>query len=102
MELDKRIAALEARIDKQESKRRALRNEFIALQLVMLKLLPIISTSPTAGFDAAIEAAKREASTALLIAGFDAPDRADVLEAMDLLRDDLVGATPLTPGAFWH
>ena len=102
MELEKRLAALEARIDEQETKRRNLRNEFIALQLVMLKLLPFISASPAGVFDAAIEAAKREAATALLIAGFDAPDRADVLEAMDLLRDDLLGVEGQPSMASWH
>lgn len=100
--LEQRIAALEQIAAEYETKRKATRNQLIALQMVVIRLLPLISAISSDQLDAAIEAAKREAETALLIAGFAAPDRADVLESMDVLRDDLLGAESMPSMASWH
>ena len=102
MELEERIAALEARLDAQEEKRKALRNQFIALQLVMIKLLPVISSSSSDQFDAGIDAAKVAATDGLSRAGFDAADTQDVLESMDALRGDLLGEGELPSALSWH
>lgn len=92
MKIEDRITELEARIDEQECKRRALRNELVALQFVLGKLLPFIAASSIAGFDDPIAKAKTAAQDALSLAGFDTEEISDVLAAIDALRDDLLNA----------
>ena len=89
MKLTDRIAELEERMERLETKRRELRTQFIALQLVLIPLLPVISAAPAKVLDAAIAAARDTAKEGLIQAGYDAPDIRAVLEAIDTLRADM-------------
>lgn len=90
MDLEKRIAELETRLDEQERKRRDLSAQLIALQLVFAKTLPLIATSSADQFDSAIHQAKTAAENGLLLAGLDTEELSAVLDAIDALHDDLL------------
>lgn len=89
MTLDERIAALEAKIEAMEKARCALRNQFIGLQLVLIRALPVISASSTAQLDAAISDAKGFATDHLLAADYATEDIHAVLDAIEALREDM-------------
>lgn len=89
MDINERIAALEARVDEMETKRRAMRNQFIALQLVLIKATPVISASSADRLDSAIDSAVAYAENHLLAAGFDPDDIRSVTESIAALREDM-------------
>lgn len=102
MDLDERMAALEARIEEMETKRRALRNQFLALQLVLIKALPVISASSTARLDAAITDASAFAADHLLAAEYAPEDIREVLDAIEALREDMGGSDEGGAGSTCH
>ena len=96
--IERRLAALERQAEVQEEKRKALRAQLIALQLVFGRLVPVISATSVAELDAAIAAAKATALT-LQSLGFEEDEVRAVAEGIDALQDDLLGeAAP----ASWH
>ena len=96
--IERRLAALERQAEEQEERRKALRAQLIALQLVFGRLVPVISAASAVELDAAIAAAKATALT-LQSLGFEEDEVRAVAEGIDALQDDLLGeAAP----ASWH
>ena len=89
MTLEDRMEAMEKRIDCMEEKRRALRSQFIALQFVLIRLLPVISAPSTDRFDGAIADAEAYALNHLLAAGYAPEDIHEVLASIAALRADM-------------
>lgn len=90
MDLEQRIKELETRIDEQERKRRVFRNQFLALQFVLTKLLPVISSAPKDAIERAMAAARDHANVVLSALKFDADDVQDVLASISDLRLELL------------
>lgn len=89
MDLEERIAALEAQVEAMEEKRVALRNQFIALQLMLIKALPVISASSAEQLDAAIRSAVGYAENQLLFSDFHPDDIRSITESIESLREDM-------------
>lgn len=102
MTLEGRMVKLEAQIVASEEKRIALRNQFIALQLVLIRALPVISASSAVRLDAAISDAARYASDHLLAAQYEPEEIREVLDAIETLREDMAGSGDGVTGATCH
>lgn len=102
MGLEDRMAALEALIDTLEEKRKLLRNEVLALQFVLLKLLPVISTAPRDETEQALALAQDHASVVLPALQYDADDVLNVLASIHSLRSELLGESEYEPTGALH
>lgn len=78
------------RINEIERKHAALRAQFVALQLVMIKLLPLMFLTQHDALASALVAAQNSVRSSLPHAGFEEADIQGVVEAIDALRDDLL------------
>lgn len=90
MNLEDRIARLEALLDKQEQKRRALRNQLIALQVTVVNLLPVISICPEDDVRQAMRQACASASRELTAAQYDSIDVFDVISEVEALYGEVL------------
>ena len=87
--IERRLAALERQAEEQEDKRQALRDEIIALQVLVTTALPIISTSAGAQLCVALDAAIIRASAVLKAADYAPDEIAGIVGILAAWREDM-------------